>query len=93
MVKYVTQDVSVPQLQEGLGLRVDPRAPLVACITRLVPQKGVHLIRHALFRTRDAGGQVPLASPSWACTLMQTTDCRVVTMIRVHATRTAGNAK
>jgi len=46
--------------QEGLGLKVDPAAPLVACITRLVPQKGVHLIRHALFRTRDAGGQAVL---------------------------------
>ena len=45
-------------MQEGLGLRVDPRAPLVGCITRLVPQKGCHLIRHALFATRDAGGQV-----------------------------------
>jgi hypothetical protein len=44
--------------QEGLGLRVDPGAPLVGCITRLVPQKGCHLIRHALFATRDAGGQV-----------------------------------
>ncbi len=45
-------------LQEGLGLNVDAKAPLVACITRLVPQKGVHLIRHALFHTRDQGGQV-----------------------------------
>jgi starch synthase len=45
-------------VQEGLGLRVDPAAPLVGCITRLVPQKGCHLIRHALFATRDAGGQV-----------------------------------
>lgn len=44
--------------QESLGLNVDAKAPLVACITRLVPQKGVHLIRHALFHTRDQGGQV-----------------------------------
>jgi len=47
-------------LQEGLGLKVDASAPLVACITRLVPQKGVHLIRHALFHTRDQGGQAVL---------------------------------
>jgi len=34
----------------GLGLAVDPDAPLVACIGRLVPQKGVHLIKHSVVR-------------------------------------------
>jgi starch synthase len=32
-------------LQRGLGLKEDPSAPLVAVVTRLVPQKGVHLIQ------------------------------------------------
>ncbi|KIY91700.1 starch synthase [Monoraphidium neglectum] len=36
-------------LQRGLGLAEDPSKPLVAVITRLVPQKGIHLIRAALF--------------------------------------------
>lgn len=47
-------------LQEGLGLDVDPSKPLVACITRLVPQKGIHLIRHAIYRTKELGGQFVL---------------------------------
>ncbi|XP_073061655.1 probable starch synthase 4, chloroplastic/amyloplastic [Primulina eburnea] len=38
--------------------------PLVACITRLVPQKGVHLIRHALYRTLELGGQFILLGSS-----------------------------
>ena len=29
-------------LQRGLGLRADPEMPIVACITRLVPQKGTY---------------------------------------------------
>lgn len=31
--------------------------PLVGCVSRLVPQKGVELMRHALFRTLELGGQ------------------------------------
>ncbi len=52
-------------VRSGLGLR-EPnasegeRVPLVVCITRLVPQKGVHLIRHAIFRTLAMGGQFVL---------------------------------
>ena len=38
-------------VQQGLGLTVDAAAPLVVCITRLVPQKGIHLIRHSVYRT------------------------------------------
>ncbi len=30
---------------QGLGLEVDPRKPLVAVVSRLVPQKGIHLIK------------------------------------------------
>ncbi|KAK9918038.1 hypothetical protein WJX75_000711 [Coccomyxa subellipsoidea] len=44
-------------LQQGLGLDVTPDKPIVACITRLVPQKGIHLIRHAVYRTAELGGQ------------------------------------
>ncbi|KAL1560418.1 putative starch synthase 4, chloroplastic/amyloplastic [Salvia divinorum] len=40
------------------------RQPLVACITRLVPQKGVHIIRHAIYRTLDLGGQFVLLGSS-----------------------------
>ncbi|KAI3425281.1 hypothetical protein D9Q98_009048 [Chlorella vulgaris] len=44
-------------LQEGLGLSVDPKKPLVAVVSRLVPQKGIHLIEHAVHRTVELGGQ------------------------------------
>lgn len=36
------------------------KKPLVACITRLVQQKGPHLIAHALERTLERGGQFAL---------------------------------
>ena len=42
-----------------LGLRPS-NGPLVICVTRLVPQKGAHLIRHAIFRTVERGGQFVL---------------------------------
>ncbi|KAI7843173.1 hypothetical protein COHA_003157 [Chlorella ohadii] len=44
-------------LQMGLGMTVDPDKPLVAVISRLVPQKGIHLIEHAVHRTIEMGGQ------------------------------------
>ena len=36
----------------------------VGCVTRLVPQKGVHLIRHAIYRTLERGGQFVLLGSS-----------------------------
>eukprot|EP00899_Mesostigma_viride_P022440 jgi/Mesvir1/3380/Mv05085-RA.1 len=59
-------------VQKGLGLKPDSlpgetpkvRTPLIACITRLVPQKGIHLIRHAIFRTLELGGQFILVGSS-----------------------------
>lgn len=45
---------------QGLGLSIDASKPLVVCITRLVPQKGVHLIRHCVHITADRGGQFVL---------------------------------
>lgn len=47
-------------LQKGLGLTVDAKKPLAVCVTRLVPQKGVHLIQHAVHRTNELGGQFVL---------------------------------
>uniref|UniRef100_A0ACD5T855 Uncharacterized protein n=1 Tax=Avena sativa TaxID=4498 RepID=A0ACD5T855_AVESA len=41
-----------------------PSQPLVGCITRLVPQKGVHLIRHAIYKTAEIGGQFVLLGSS-----------------------------
>ncbi|CAL0329582.1 unnamed protein product [Lupinus luteus] len=52
-------------LRRDLGLSsADVRRPLVGCITRLVPQKGVHLIRHAIYRTLELGGQFVLLGSS-----------------------------
>ncbi|XP_027086051.2 starch synthase 3, chloroplastic/amyloplastic-like [Coffea arabica] len=46
-------------LQQKLGLkRAD--LPLVGIISRLTHQKGIHLIKHAIWRTLDRGGQVVL---------------------------------
>ncbi|KAL9230493.1 hypothetical protein vseg_005835 [Gypsophila vaccaria] len=54
-------------VQKGLGLPTEPigaitdlkdRVPLVVCITRLVAQKGLHLIRHAIKRVEELGGQM-----------------------------------
>ncbi|PON39961.1 Glycogen synthase [Parasponia andersonii] len=42
----------------------DVGKPLVGSITRLVPQKGVHLIRHAIYRTLELGGQFVLLGSS-----------------------------
>uniref|UniRef100_A0A383VX60 Starch synthase, chloroplastic/amyloplastic n=2 Tax=Tetradesmus obliquus TaxID=3088 RepID=A0A383VX60_TETOB len=47
-------------LQRGLGLDESPDKPVVAVITRLVPQKGIHLIKAALFRCLDKGAQFVL---------------------------------
>ncbi|KAG6554493.1 hypothetical protein Mapa_003871 [Marchantia paleacea] len=54
-------------LRTRLGLAPsegDDDRPLVGCITRLVPQKGVHLIRHAIYRTLECGGQFILLGSS-----------------------------
>ncbi|OMP07257.1 Glycosyl transferase, family 1 [Corchorus olitorius] len=52
-------------MRRHLGLSSsDDQQPLVGCITRLVPQKGVHLIRHAIYRTLEMGGQFVLLGSS-----------------------------
>ncbi|KAG2691242.1 hypothetical protein I3760_08G000600 [Carya illinoinensis] len=57
-------------VQRGLGLAsegtqdgnhvpdITYKAPLVVCITRLVPQKGLHLISHAIKHIEELGGQM-----------------------------------
>jgi len=47
-------------LQRGLGLDEDPAKPMVAVVTRLVPQKGIHLIEHAASRCAALGAQFVL---------------------------------
>lgn len=44
-------------LQKKLGLKTAD-LPLVGVITRLTHQKGIHLIKHAIWRTLERGGQV-----------------------------------
>lgn len=51
-------------LRRHLGLLSDSVQPLIGCITRLVPQKGVHIIRHAIYRTIELGGQFVLLGSS-----------------------------
>ncbi|GKV20516.1 hypothetical protein SLEP1_g30631 [Rubroshorea leprosula] len=57
-------------VQRGLGLAPEStvaghqvldkpqKVPLIVCITRLVAQKGLHLITHAIKRTEELGGQI-----------------------------------
>ncbi len=48
------------QLFQQLGLHVCDDRPLVASITRLVPQKGIYLIQNAFFRAESLGMQCVL---------------------------------
>ncbi|KAL7597663.1 hypothetical protein Lser_V15G23556 [Lactuca serriola] len=47
-------------LQRGFGLILEgcERVPLVVCISRLVAQKGLHLIRHTINHIQEIGGQM-----------------------------------
>ena len=51
-------------LRKHLGLQSDEDRPVVSIISRLVPQKGIHLIRHCLYRTLEQGGQFVLLGSS-----------------------------
>lgn len=44
-------------LQKKLGLKISD-LPLVGIITRLTHQKGIQLIKHAIWRTIERNGQV-----------------------------------
>lgn len=50
-------------LRERLGL-AEMYAPIVGCIARLVPQKGIDLIKHTLVHTIAKGGQFVLLGSS-----------------------------
>lgn len=50
-------------LRQRLSFSQEDR-PIVACIARLVPQKGTDLIYHAIFRTLEKGGQFILLGTS-----------------------------
>lgn len=50
-------------LRERLMLE-DEQSPIVSCVSRLVPQKGIELIKYALFRTLEKGGQFILLGSS-----------------------------
>merc|ERR1719506_604499 len=52
--------VNKAALQQECGLKLDGNVPLVACVGRLAAQKGVQLIRHAIYRTVERGGQFVL---------------------------------
>ena len=45
---------------QGLGLEVTSKKPLVSCISRLVPQKGINLIRRGVYHTHESGSQFVL---------------------------------
>lgn len=44
-------------LQQRLGLQ-QTDTPVVGIISRLTVQKGIHLIKHAIYRTLERNGQV-----------------------------------
>ncbi|XP_071742097.1 uncharacterized protein [Rutidosis leptorrhynchoides] len=61
------KEICKQYLQRGLGLAIEGsvssnhlsnRVPLVVCISRLVAQKGLHLIRHAISHVKEHGGQM-----------------------------------
>lgn len=51
-------------LQQTLGLAHAEEKPLVAVVSRLVPQKGIHLIRHGIYRSLELGAQYVLLGSS-----------------------------
>lgn len=68
--KFMASNIKGKQIcklyvQRGLGLAVDElnphtshRVPMVVCITRLVRQKGLHLIIQAIKHVKELGGQM-----------------------------------
>jgi starch synthase len=51
-------------LQQLLKMPREPKSPLVACICRLVPQKGIRLIKKAILSVLEFGGQFILFGSS-----------------------------
>jgi starch synthase len=50
-------------LKKNIGLSPEHK-PLVCCISRLVPQKGIDLIKRSIYRTLEKGGQFLLIGSS-----------------------------
>eukprot|EP00898_Chlorokybus_atmophyticus_P002462 jgi/Chlat1/3216/Chrsp22S03420 len=48
------------ELRRRLDLDMDENKPVIGIVTRLTAQKGIHLIKHAIWRTLDRSGQVVL---------------------------------
>lgn len=57
------KEVIKSALRERLQLE-QSKKPIVGCVARLVPQKGIELIKHALERTLEKGGQFVLLGTS-----------------------------
>lgn len=57
------KDRAKKALQERLNLAQENR-PIISCIARLIPQKGIHLLEHAMTRTQQQGGQFVLLGTS-----------------------------
>ncbi|MEW5300883.1 MAG: hypothetical protein WDW36_003779 [Sanguina aurantia] len=53
------KDAAKQLLRERLSLS-ELDVPIVGCVTRLVAQKGIHLIKHAAWRALERGGQFVL---------------------------------
>lgn len=51
--EYVQRGLGLPTKDVGASTHVKDKKPLVVCITRLVAQKGLHLIRHAIKRVEE----------------------------------------
>uniref|UniRef100_A0A803MES6 Starch synthase, chloroplastic/amyloplastic n=1 Tax=Chenopodium quinoa TaxID=63459 RepID=A0A803MES6_CHEQI len=56
--EYVQRGLGLPIKFVGSDTHVKGKIPLVVCITRLVAQKGLHLIRHAIKHVEELGGQM-----------------------------------
>lgn len=56
--EYVQRGLGLPIKSVGASTLMKDRKPLVVCITRLVAQKGLHLIRHAIKYVEELGGQM-----------------------------------
>lgn len=51
------------ELRERIGL-IEEHRPIVGCIARLVPQKGIEMIKHVILTIADRGGQFVLLGSS-----------------------------
>lgn len=51
-------------VKKNMCLAPTPDKPLVCCISRLVPQKGLQLMKRAIYRTVERGGQFILVGSS-----------------------------